>query len=94
MLTFSAAPSDEVQLLVKRAIDVVIAAAGLLVLSPLMGLIALLVRLSSPGPVIFRQVRCGLNGRRFVFYKFRSMVENAEELKPQLAHLNLSLIHI
>ena len=88
LLTFSAAPSDEVQLLVKRAIDVVIAAARLLVLSPLMGLIALLVRLSSPGPVIFRQVRCGLNGRRFVFYKFRSMVENAEELKPQLAHLN------
>jgi exopolysaccharide biosynthesis polyprenyl glycosylphosphotransferase len=88
LLTFSAAPSDEVQLLVKRGIDVVIAAAGLLVLSPFMGLIALLVRLSSPGPAIFRQVRCGLNGRRFVFYKFRSMVENAEELKPQLAHLN------
>jgi exopolysaccharide biosynthesis polyprenyl glycosylphosphotransferase len=88
LLTFSAAPADEVQLLVKRAIDVVIAAAGLLVLSPLIGLIALLVRLSSSGPVIFRQVRCGLNGRRFVFYKFRSMVENAEELKPQLAHLN------
>ena len=88
LLTFSAAPSDEVQLLLKRAIDVVIAGAGLLVLSPLMGLIALLVRLSSPGPAIFRQVRCGLNGRRFVFYKFRSMVENAEELKPQLAHLN------
>ena len=88
LLTFSAAPCDEVQLLVKRAIDVLIAAAGLLVLSPLMALIALLVRLTSPGPAIFRQVRCGLNGRRFVFYKFRSMVENAEELKPQLAHLN------
>ena len=88
LLTFSGAPCDEVQLLAKRAIDVAIAAAGLLVLSPLMGLIALLIRLTSPGPAIFRQVRCGLNGRRFVFYKFRSMVENAEELKPQLAHLN------
>ena len=88
LLTFSAAPCDEVQLLAKRAIDVAIAAAGLLVLSPLMGLIALLVRLTSPGGAIFRQVRCGLNGRRFVFYKFRSMVENAEELKSQLAHLN------
>ena len=88
LLTFSAAPCDEVQLLAKRAIDVVIAAAGLLVLSPLMGLIALLIRLTSPGPAIFRQVRCGLNGRRFVFYKFRSMVENAEELKSQVAHLN------
>ena len=88
LLTFSAAPYDEVQLLAKRAIDLLIAAAGLLVLSPLMGLLALLIRVTSPGPAIFRQVRCGLNGRRFEFYKFRSMVENAEELKPQLAHLN------
>ncbi|HUB78063.1 MAG TPA: sugar transferase [Bryobacteraceae bacterium] len=88
LLTFSAAPYDEVQLLVKRAIDLSMAAGGLLVLSPLMALIALLVRLTSPGPAIFRQVRCGLNGRRFVFYKFRSMVENAEELKERLSHLN------
>jgi exopolysaccharide biosynthesis polyprenyl glycosylphosphotransferase len=88
LLTFSAAPCDEVRLLAKRAIDVVLAAAGLLVLAPLMALIALLIRLTSPGPAIFRQVRCGLNGRRFVFYKFRSMVRNAEALKPQLAHLN------
>src|SRR5271165_3528329 len=82
LLTFSAAPCDEVQLLAKRTIDVFIAAAGLLVLSPLMALIALLIRLTSSGPAVFRQVRCGLNGRRFVFYKFRSMVENAEDLKP------------
>jgi exopolysaccharide biosynthesis polyprenyl glycosylphosphotransferase len=88
LLTFSAAPYDEVQLLAKRAIDLAIAAGGLVVLSPLMGLIAILIRLTTPGPAIFRQVRCGLNGRRFVFYKFRSMVENAEELKPQVAHLN------
>jgi exopolysaccharide biosynthesis polyprenyl glycosylphosphotransferase len=88
LLTFSAAPYDEIRLLVKRATDVVIAAAGLIVLAPLMALIAALIRLTSPGPAVFRQVRCGLNGRRFVFYKFRSMVENAEELKPALAHLN------
>ena len=88
LLTFSAAPYDEVQLLAKRVIDVAIATAGMVVLSPLMALIALLVRMTSPGPAIFRQVRCGLNGRKFVFYKFRSMVENAEELKPQVAHLN------
>ena len=88
LLTFSAAPADEIRLLAKRAIDVVIAAAGLLVLSPLMALIAMLVRITSAGPAIFRQVRCGLNGRRFVFYKFRSMVNNAEDLKEQLAHLN------
>jgi lipopolysaccharide/colanic/teichoic acid biosynthesis glycosyltransferase len=87
-LTFSAAPYDEIRLLVKRLSDVVIAAAGLLVLAPFMGIIAVLIRLTSPGPVIFRQVRCGLNGRRFLFFKFRSMCENAEELKPALAHLN------
>jgi len=88
LLTFSAGPSDEVRLMAKRAIDVAIAAAGLLVLMPWMALIALLIRLTSPGPAIFRQERCGLNGRRFRFYKFRSMVENAEDLKPQVAHLN------
>lgn len=88
LLTFAAAPHDEVRLVVKRLLDIAIASAALTVLLPLMALIALLIRLTSPGPAIFRQVRCGLNGRRFVFYKFRSMVENAEELKPGLAHLN------
>src|ERR1700722_6225644 len=88
LLTFTAAPYDEIRLLVKRTMDMAIAAAGLIVLSPLMAAIVVLIRLTSPGPAIFRQVRCGLNGRRFVFYKFRSMVENAEELKLQLAHLN------
>ena len=88
LLTFSAAPYDEIKLWVKRTIDIAIAAAGLVVLAPLMAVVAALVRLTSPGPAIFRQVRCGLNGRRFLFYKFRSMCENAEELKPSLAHLN------
>jgi len=88
LLTFSAAPHDEVRLLVKRTIDVVISAAGLIVLLPFMLIVALLIKLTSPGPVIFRQVRCGLNGRRFVFYKFRSMYEHAERLKPSLVHLS------
>jgi exopolysaccharide biosynthesis polyprenyl glycosylphosphotransferase len=88
LLTFSAAPHDEIRLLMKRVVDLAVAAAALLVLLPFMALIALTVRLTSAGPVIFRQVRCGLNGRRFVFYKFRSMCENAEEMKPELAHLN------
>jgi exopolysaccharide biosynthesis polyprenyl glycosylphosphotransferase len=88
LLTFTAAPYDEIRLLVKRTTDMAIAAAGLIVLSPLMAVIAVLIRLTSPGPAIFRQVRCGLNGRQFVFYKFRSMVDNAEELKPALEHLN------
>jgi exopolysaccharide biosynthesis polyprenyl glycosylphosphotransferase len=89
LLTFSAAPYDEIKLLLKRATDIVIAAAGLVVLSPVMTVVAILIRLTSPGPAIFRQVRCGLNGRLFLFYKFRSMVENAEDMKKHLEHLNV-----
>jgi exopolysaccharide biosynthesis polyprenyl glycosylphosphotransferase len=88
LLTFSAAPDDEIRLLAKRLLDVLVAATALALLAPFMLVIAALIRLTSPGPVIFRQVRCGLNGRRFTLYKFRSMCENAEELKPMLAHLN------
>jgi len=88
LLTFSAAPLDDLRLLLKRFFDVVAAAAALLVLSPFLGLIALLIKMTSPGPVIFRQARCGLNGRRFVMYKFRSMVANADQMKPDLEHLS------
>lgn len=88
LLTFAAAPHDEVLLFIKRATDVVLASVALVALAPLMVLIGLAIRITSPGPVIYRQVRCGLNGRRFVFYKFRSMVANADELKPSLSHLN------
>ena len=56
---------------------------------PLNGIIALLIRLTSPGaPVVFKQLRTGQGGRRFAMYKFRTMVPNAEELKSQYAHLN------
>ncbi len=88
LLTFAAAPHDELRLLLKRGTDVLLAAAALVLLLPFMALIALAVRLTSPGPAIFRQERCGLNGRRFTFYKFRSMCDNAELLKPALMHLN------
>ena len=88
LLTFSAAPHDEIRLLLKRVTDLIIAAAALVLLAPFMILIALLIRMTSPGPAIFRQQRCGLNGRRFTFYKFRSMCDNAEELKASLMHLN------
>jgi len=88
LLTFSAAPSDEIRLFFKRATDTAIAATALVVLAPLMAVAAVLIRLTTPGPAIFRQVRCGLNGRPFLLYKFRSMYENAEELKQTLSHLN------
>jgi exopolysaccharide biosynthesis polyprenyl glycosylphosphotransferase len=88
LLTFSAAPHDEIRLFLKRVIDVMLAIAALVLMLPFMAALAFLIRLTSPGPAIFRQVRCGLNGRRFVFYKFRSMCEDAEQLKAQLQHLN------
>ena len=88
LLTFSATPDDEIRLLLKRVFDIVLAAISLLVLAVPMMLLSLLVRLTSRGPAIFRQERCGLNGRRFVFYKFRSMVENADKQRQSLEHLN------
>jgi exopolysaccharide biosynthesis polyprenyl glycosylphosphotransferase len=88
LLTFSAAPDDEIRLLVKRAIDLGISIAGLIVLAPFMVAIGILIRLTSPGPAIFKQVRCGLNGRKFLFYKFRSMCRDAEELRASVAHLS------
>lgn len=88
LLTFAAAPHDEIRLFLKRMIDVVLAAAALVVLAPIMAFLVLVIRVTSPGPAIFRQQRCGLNGRRFTFYKFRSMCDNAEQLKSGLAHLN------
>ena len=88
LLTFSAAPDDEIRLLVKRITDVLLALAALVLLLPFMLVIALVITLSSPGPAIFRQERCGLNGRRFTVYKFRSMLDNAEEMKASLMHLS------
>jgi exopolysaccharide biosynthesis polyprenyl glycosylphosphotransferase len=61
---------------------------GLVLLSPLLLIVALFVRLTSKGPVLFVQERCGLHGRLFKFYKFRTMVEDAEERKADLEHLN------
>src|SRR5205807_360251 len=67
---------------------ILISSTALVLLAPVFLLVALLIRFTSPGPVIFRQRRCGLNGRRFTMYKFRSMVENAEELMDDVQHLS------
>jgi exopolysaccharide biosynthesis polyprenyl glycosylphosphotransferase len=93
MLTFSATPHDDLKLMAKRALDVAAATAGLLLLSPLLALVALLVRVTSPGPVLFRQERCGLNGRRFQVFKFRSMAADAESRLAEVEHLNVKKIN-
>jgi Undecaprenyl-phosphate glucose phosphotransferase len=64
--------------LLKRAMDVVLAAVGLLVLSPVLVLIAIVLRATSPGPALFRQERMGLDGKPFYVWKFRSMYDGAE----------------
>jgi exopolysaccharide biosynthesis polyprenyl glycosylphosphotransferase len=72
----------------KRVIDVVAAVIGLVILLPLYPVIALAIKLSSHGPVLYRSTRLGKNGRSFVFYKFRSMVVDAHASQRLLRHLN------
>lgn len=79
---------DRGSLLVKRIVDIVVACVCLLLGVPLMALIALAIRLDSPGPVIFSQTRVGAGGKLFEIYKFRSMREGAEEELEQLRELN------
>jgi exopolysaccharide biosynthesis polyprenyl glycosylphosphotransferase len=88
LLSLSSAPESELLLFFKRAFDVVLAAASLVLLTPILFAIAAAIRITSPGEVLFRQTRCGLGGRRFTLYKFRSMVNNAEQLRAELNQLN------
>lgn len=73
---------------VKRLIDVVCSFLGVLLLSPLFIIIAIIIKTTSKGPVFFSQKRVGKNGKEFDMYKFRSMVVNAEELKERLEAQN------
>lgn len=70
----------------KRIIDIAAAFTGCILLAPLFIYTAIRVRLSSPGPIIFRQERIGFKGRPFIMYKFRSMYTDAEKNGPQLSH--------
>jgi exopolysaccharide biosynthesis polyprenyl glycosylphosphotransferase len=87
LLTFAATPEDEL-LLLKRAFDFSLALIALVLLSPLLLILALLVKLTSRGPILFSQTRCGLGGRRFTLYKFRSMRADANLLREELEALN------
>ncbi len=71
--------------LTKRIIDIIISVLILIALSPLLGLIAVLIKLSDKGPVLYKQVRVGRKGKEFVIFKFRSMKVNAEESGPEWA---------
>jgi len=74
----------------KRAVDLICSCLLLMLLGPLMAFLAVLVKMSSPGPILFRQTRVGLNGRRFVIFKFRTMVDGAEAMLQSVATRNLT----
>jgi exopolysaccharide biosynthesis polyprenyl glycosylphosphotransferase len=88
LLSFTTTPANPGQLAAKRAIDFAFSLAFFLVTAPIQALAALLIKISSPGPVFFRQVRCGLNGRHFTLLKFRTMDLGAQERLHEVSHLN------
>jgi exopolysaccharide biosynthesis polyprenyl glycosylphosphotransferase len=88
IVTFSSVPTDAGPLLWKRAFDVVASLVMLLLFAPLLVVIAVAIRLDSPGPIFFRQRRVGQNGRKFWLYKFRSMCVEAESRSRELRQHN------
>lgn len=72
----------------KRLFDVTACLAAMPLLLPILAVIALVIWLTDPGPILFKQTRTGKGGRRFKMYKFRTMLKNAEELEKKYAHLN------
>jgi len=88
LIVFRSTPETSWQMLAKLLLDFFGALALLLVTAPLLLFCALLVKLTSPGPVLFKQQRSGLNGQPFTIYKFRTMTTNAEQFKHELAAMN------
>lgn len=88
LLNYSPARHAPESLVVKRGIDIVLAIIGIILTAPIMLICATLIRLTSAGPVMFRQRRSGLRGREFRMYKFRTMEADAEEKLALLAHRN------
>jgi exopolysaccharide biosynthesis polyprenyl glycosylphosphotransferase len=88
LLTFTTTPNNPNLLALKRVMDVLVGGVFLVLGLPLFVIVAILIKLTSKGPVLYKQIRCGLNGRRFTFVKFRSMVEGADEMRKKIEHLN------
>lgn len=88
LLTLEPVAQDEVKLLVKRILDLILTLLAMPILLPVMGVMAIAVKLDSPGPVLFVQERVGLKKRLFPMFKFRSMVHDAEERMDEVEALN------
>ncbi|MBA7575513.1 UDP-glucose:undecaprenyl-phosphate glucose-1-phosphate transferase [subsurface metagenome] len=87
-LSLTTTPNNRADMLIKNAFDYVVASVAMILSLPLFILIAAAIKLSSRGPVFFRQERSGLNGRRFMLYKFRTMVADAELKRGELEAMN------
>ena len=88
VMVFRSTPENSWEQVIKLMIDVAGALVLIVLSSPLFLFASLAIRLTSPGPILFRQQRCGLNGRPFTMLKFRSMASDAEQRKQELAELN------
>ena len=88
VITYTRFRSSYKRLLIKRVMDIVGGLIGLLITAVFFPFVAIAIKLDSPGPVLFSQIRIGRNGRRFKIYKFRSMYIDAEERKKELQSRN------
>jgi len=88
LLTFDSTPDELIQLLIKRLFDCFSSIIAILILSPVFLITAIIIKVSSKGPIFFRQQRCSLSGRRFTLYKFRTMVVDAESKLEELLAYN------
>jgi len=87
-LTFTTTPSNETQLAAKRLLDIAVSLLLLTLSLPVILIAGIAIKLSSPGSVLFKQKRIGLNGRTFTLYKFRTMIADAHERLAEVSHLN------
>jgi lipopolysaccharide/colanic/teichoic acid biosynthesis glycosyltransferase len=74
--------------LMKRLLDIVLSFASLVILSPILAFLCLAIKLTSEGPILYKQIRVGAGGKLFLIYKFRSMIQNADSLRNSLASKN------
>jgi len=88
IISYSTTPRKEWDLFFKRVIDIILSGIGLIILSPIFLIIAFAIKLNSPGPVFYRWNVVGLNKKKFISFKFRTMVNNADELKKKLLKQN------
>jgi exopolysaccharide biosynthesis polyprenyl glycosylphosphotransferase len=91
LLAFESTPEKLGHLFIKRLFDFIASGIALVILAPVFLIIAIIIKVTSEGPVFYKQLRCGLYGRKFMFYKFRTMIKDAEsQLKDLLKYNEMS----